>query len=72
MPITLSGACDTLTHDTHTHTHTHTAHTHTQYAPATSVPMTISGAYATYSRALSRPVKMHARQWIGSRLMMKV
>ena len=36
------------------------------------VPRMMRGAYAAYNLELRRPVKMQARQCIGSRLMMKV
>jgi hypothetical protein len=35
------------------------------------VPMMTKGEYATYSLEVSLPVNMQARQWMGTRLMMK-
>ena len=34
--------------------------------------MMTKGAKAMYRRLLSRPVNMHTRQWMGTRLMMKL
>lgn len=38
---------------------------------AASAPSSTQGAYAMYSRPLTRPNTMHVRQWMGSRLTMK-